>query len=566
MSTISIRQLYSKRLFQLIQRNVLSIACLLVVVTWPGVERTQAQETIEASKAPVLSFEEKRIPTDAIIAITAWPSRMLKVAGTELFPWEIISAKIQEEVGFDPLTIERVDIVVGLPPIGAMVPSVGALFTLTTDASIEDLSSEIAIGPVDKRYSVDVRQLKEENYFIGSIDGKHHVVGTINYVVSMVKGNGKSSKLSTLCASVKPQSDLTVLIALDPVMPMIEGFVEGQIEMIPPAPAALAKAMVAHAEYIAISADLQQGLGGKSRLVIGSKTEQGAAEISKSWKSTMEFGLAMMKEQMVLPQESEKVQLATSHWLERFVPALKTLITPQQKGKRLMVETTSASMGIPGIGFAVGLLLPAVQAAREAARRMSCSNNIRQLGIAMLNHEYAYKKFPAAAIVDEKTGEPLLSWRVAMLPFLEQQALYDQFKLDEPWDSPHNIELLDKMPAMFKCPSSTIPNGKTTYLAVASEECGLHPTEPSEMRGFSDGTSNSILIVEVADEHAVPWTAPKDFAPSPEAIQKIVGSNHNGGYHVSFCDGSVQFIPQSMDIENLMGLFTRAGGEIVQLP
>ena len=93
---------------------------------------------------------------------------------------------------------------------------------------------------------------------------------------------------------------------------------------------------------------------------------------------------------------------------------------------------------------AVALALPA----RMAARQNIAINNLHQLGIAMHVHHDAFKAFPARAICD-KQEKPLLSWRVKLLPFLEQNALYQQFHLDEPWDSEHNLKLVDRMPAYF---------------------------------------------------------------------------------------------------------------------
>src|SRR4051794_3818491 len=96
----------------------------------------------------------------------------------------------------------------------------------------------------------------------------------------------------------------------------------------------------------------------------------------------------------------------------------------------------------------IALLVPAVQAAREAARRSQCVNNLKQIGLAMHNYNSAYDVFPPAVITDPD-GKPLLSWRVLLLPFLDEQALYEQFKLDEPWDSPNNKPLLSRMPKVF---------------------------------------------------------------------------------------------------------------------
>ena len=97
----------------------------------------------------------------------------------------------------------------------------------------------------------------------------------------------------------------------------------------------------------------------------------------------------------------------------------------------------------------LALLLPAVQAAREAARRAQCTNNLKQIGLAMHNYASANGAFPPAAIYDAN-GKPLLSWRVLILPYLEQDSLYKQFHLAEPWDSPHNKRtLLAQVPPLF---------------------------------------------------------------------------------------------------------------------
>src|SRR5262249_27633770 len=111
---------------------------------------------------------------------------------------------------------------------------------------------------------------------------------------------------------------------------------------------------------------------------------------------------------------------------------------------------------VPGLtspstaGILAGLMLPAVQSSREAARRAQCTNNLKQIMLAMHNFHRANNKFPGDII--DKDGKPLLSWRVALLPYLEAQDLYNRFKLDEPWDGPHNKELLKEMPRLFTCP------------------------------------------------------------------------------------------------------------------
>jgi hypothetical protein len=225
----------------------------------------------------------------------------------------------------------------------------------------------------------------------------------------------------------------------------------------------------------------------------------------------------------------------------------------------------------PNVGasapVAVALLLPAVQAARTAARRTQSANNLKQIMLAMNNHHDTFKGLPPQASTD-KDGKPLLSWRVMILPFIEQQALYQQFHLDEPWDSEHNKTLIEKMPAIFKSPASAAGEGKTVYLGVSGEK-GVFPEskKPSlgprgtiGFRDITDGTSNTIAVVEANDESAVIWTKPDDFTPDEKNPLKGLLGLYPGGFNVGICDGSVRFVSQAVDPTVLKYLFQRDDG------
>jgi len=226
----------------------------------------------------------------------------------------------------------------------------------------------------------------------------------------------------------------------------------------------------------------------------------------------------------------------------------------------------------------VALLLPAVQAAREAARRAQCTNNLKQIGLAMHNFHSATNHLPPAAIRDNN-GKPLLSWRVAILPYLEQ-SVYNRFHLDEPWDSPHNKSLLTEMPRCYACPSEPEvagSQGMTTYqvwvgprtmFEVREPRPGapLDPLKRSLSTGVTfaevtDGTSNTIMAVESATP--VPWTKPDDLPFDPRGPLTTPASKHPGGFDALFTDGSVRFIRSSIDPGTLRALITRNGGEVV---
>ncbi len=212
--------------------------------------------------------------------------------------------------------------------------------------------------------------------------------------------------------------------------------------------------------------------------------------------------------------------------------------------------------------MAVALLLPAVQSARSAARRTASANNLKMIGLAMHMYHDVYKHFPAAYSTDQ-AGKPLLSWRVHLLPFVEEQALYEQFHLDEPWDSEHNKHLIARMPAVYRSPASRAEPGRTNYLGVRGQEMILAGAKGTGIAQVLDGTSNTIMVVEASDAAAVVWTRPDDFEPTKEQPTKGLLGLYPGGFNAAFCDGSVQFLPASIDPKTLWKLFTRAGGEAV---
>src|SRR5438067_5365944 len=146
------------------------------------------------------------------------------------------------------------------------------------------------------------------------------------------------------------------------------------------------------------------------------------------------------------------------------------------RGSWGVLITLLAVAGIGGIcviAILVALLLPAVQAAREAARRMQSSNHLKQLALAMQNYHDVYQCFPPAVVTDAD-GKPLYSGRVLLLPYLDEQTLYGQFDRSQAWDSPANLPLTQKAPSVFLDPSA--PRGvagQTDYVFVTGKGTGM---------------------------------------------------------------------------------------------
>jgi prepilin-type processing-associated H-X9-DG protein len=193
---------------------------------------------------------------------------------------------------------------------------------------------------------------------------------------------------------------------------------------------------------------------------------------------------------------------------------------------------------------AVGLLLPAVDKVRNAAARTATSNNLRQIGLAI--HSYADvngSKLPMPAWTQKPGQQPKpggLSWRVHLLPYLEQQQLYNQFHLDEPWDSPHNIALVDRMPKVYASPNAVAAPGQTYYKMCTGPAAIFNSPVKYTIGNIPDGTSNTIFVVEGGN--TVTWTKPDDFVISENKPLPDMKLNGNSRVNVLLGDGSVRSI------------------------
>jgi hypothetical protein len=221
-------------------------------------------------------------------------------------------------------------------------------------------------------------------------------------------------------------------------------------------------------------------------------------------------------------------------------------------------------------GILVALLLPAVQAAREAARRSQCTNNLKQIAIGLLNYADVYREFPPQYFADQN-GKPMHSWRVLILPYIEQQALYARYDFNEPWDGPNNSQLAAQMPSIFRCPSDPVAaTGSTTsYVGVSGPGTIFDGPKSARLADITDGTSNTLAVVEFAGG-GVNWMEPRDLDASQLAgivsppDGKNMSSYHPAGASGAFADGSVRFLSGTINAQVLRALTTIAGGEIAQ--
>ncbi len=215
------------------------------------------------------------------------------------------------------------------------------------------------------------------------------------------------------------------------------------------------------------------------------------------------------------------------------------------------------------IAVVIGMLIPARRGVSGAARRTDCVNKMRQLGLAL--HAYAnhHGSLPPAYTTDEH-GNPLHSWRVLILPYIEQMELYKSIDLTKPWDDPVNAPARQRAPVEFFCRSSQCPPGHTTYLANAWAEGALLPGQHKSLTDFSDSTRDTIMIFEVTAEQSVEWMSPHDgdcqtFLSTMASIPKP----HNRLANVVFADGSAKSVSPDnfQSADEIQALFTSSAGD-----
>ncbi len=223
-------------------------------------------------------------------------------------------------------------------------------------------------------------------------------------------------------------------------------------------------------------------------------------------------------------------------------------------------------LAILGVLFAFLSPLHRGVGARHAARHTQCKNNLKQIGLALHNYHDTYGAFPPVYTVDAD-GKPLHSWRTLLLPYMDQQPLYNRIDFTKPWDDPVNVAALKDHPwpyPYYLCPEVKGQQDHTTYMAVVTPQSCLRRGASCSLKDITDGTSNTLLVIEVDAEHAVPWMSPNDV---DEALLLGFGAkskmSHTGGWHALLADGSVRFLSINLPAEQRHALVTIDGKDTV---
>ena len=194
----------------------------------------------------------------------------------------------------------------------------------------------------------------------------------------------------------------------------------------------------------------------------------------------------------------------------------------------------------------------------EQEQRRAAEDLLQQIGLAFHNFEVAHGHFPGSSTQLPGATHPV-SWRVALLPYLGEQALYDQYRLQEPWNSPHNLQLLDQMPAVYRHPNAWQRGTTANHVVFTGDTATGTALEPRKLSSITDGTSRTLLVVEAAT--AIPWTKPEDLMFDPAAALPPLGDLSRDGWHATLADGRVIFFSSETPADVIKALITPAGSE-----
>jgi hypothetical protein len=244
--------------------------------------------------------------------------------------------------------------------------------------------------------------------------------------------------------------------------------------------------------------------------------------------------------------------------------------------RQLQLEVSNPSSGgiamkrtvLAAALFAAGLCMAStlVSSARadpptQAQIRMS-QNNLKQIAISFHNYASAYPNMPNN--VYDQSGKPLLSWRVLILPFLEEDKLYKEFKLDEPWDSDNNKKLIARMPKVYAPVRVKAKEGETFYQGFVGDKAVFGAGKIIKMpASFPDGTSNTALVFEAGDP--INWTKPDELAYDEKKALPKLGGLFDGEFNVALADGSVMLCKKSADEGELRKLIMPADGQPIDM-
>ena len=301
-----------------------------------------------------------------------------------------------------------------------------------------------------------------------------------------------------------------------------------------------------HADRMVCGLDADNPDVGTFRLFVECGNEQGAGTVRKAMETLIPFLQLSIQQASQSQHEGDSMEAASSRMFQVFSRICETA--------EVSVEDNLASLQLtyefePGDAKVV---TDFTLRTRLAAERVDSANTQRHVVIAMHNYHDAHGHFPPPVLISDSGHE--YSWRVALLPYLDQGALYDSYRFNEDWNSPHNSEVTATVPYFYQHASlRSEGNPYCSVFMVVGENTPFHGNEGTNLTQIIDGTANTAALVE--SNLSIHWAEPRDIPFDRNHLLDQIGGFDEEGFTVSMCDGSTRFFSRDGDREELLKLF-----------
>ncbi|MEC9097212.1 MAG: DUF1559 domain-containing protein [Planctomycetota bacterium] len=391
-------------------------------------------------------------------------------------------------------------------------------------------------------------------------DDKTMFVGSEEQLKAMIEGQGGNSDLALELGKINEANTFVVVTNIEEVPGALTqadmtgmGLVGSQLLSV------IEIATKVETAVLAINPDADKPVF----LQLSGWNEKDSQDIFLQLNSLATLAKVLLPPQLEQFQSNPNADQATLRVLEAGVELAKNLSVTNKNNSVTVQLTWNTTLR----NQLMRIVTEAASSARVAADHSQNKNNLKQLGVAVYIYSDVYGSLPAGEkdSIEYQNGKPMLSWRVHLLPYLEHQALYEQFKLDEPWDSPHNIKLLDQMPTIYQHSDHKDLKNKTVYRIPAGAGSVLGGNKIVQLADITDNPSNTAMILAVGKDKATEWTKPEPLSIDMGNIVSSFGSLEET-ITVVLADGAVLDIPLSMENGDWLNFLDRRDGEDFELP
>lgn len=523
------------------------VACVLLAAVLLALLSAESSQPAEEAKNPDLPPDLAKVPSDAAFLISGriadlWNSGITKSVRQKLAK-EINEAagEFEKTFGLPLQQVERLSMV----NVNMEGPPQPLFFVGTTKEYKRDNVLGAIAARQEEKYNRQTFYVRGKDWAVYPLGARALAYGSARALRDLIDRPSKNDgNLAAALRLAAGKHSAVVAFNVQAFNDALDEKLPGEMEPFNP---------LLQARYGTLVVDL--GADARADVKFTFASEKDAKAAFKPARNGLDLGRAGL--------ERGVEELTKQKEMTKFVDLLKQVQESvkathvEQEGK-ILKAAVQLKVDVETVGL---VFVEGVQKVREAATRAQSANNLKQIALAMHNYHDTYGRFPPQATYD-KNGKPMLSWRVMILPFIEQKNLYNRFHLDEPRDSEHNKKLLTIMPKTYRSPQDQESNKEYTtyYQGFVGKGTFFEGKQGIRIADITDGTSNTIMIVEASK--AVPWTKPEDLPYDPAKPLPKLGVPSTDYFLAAICDGSVRTFTHKITPQTLRGAITRDGGEV----